>query len=391
MNDDDQPRGGHSDAVVQQLGNISRLLGRIATAVGSPAPVGAQYLTAVADATLTGERVATDTTSITWDFATAAQGKAKRAALTGDVTAAADSNTTTLGITTTRGDVITRGVATNGRLALGATNTVFGSDGTDAVWRTLTVILDAVIGSTRGMLIARGAAVWQSLTVGAANTVLKSDATDPGWGTVTALLDALFSSTQGAILYRDASSWAALAPGTANQVLKTGGSAANPAWGGGIATIASGSFPAATTLSITSIPAFYKYLIFQINGVSSDTATRHFRLQPSVNNGGAYDTTAANYVGQSNSVAPAAFAEASFCSGIADQAAAVTWTGTVYIFGYQGGPNAYFTSQTRSSVPSTNDNSGLYIGSTSAINALQVLWNGTGNFDAGTYALYGVL
>jgi len=38
----------------------------------------------------------TDTTSITWDLATAGQAKAKRAALTGDVTAAADDNATTI-------------------------------------------------------------------------------------------------------------------------------------------------------------------------------------------------------------------------------------------------------------------------------------------------------
>lgn len=63
---------------------------------GGGAPDDAQYLVAAANATLTGERVTTDTTSITWDHATAAQAKAKRAALTGDVTAAADSNATTI-------------------------------------------------------------------------------------------------------------------------------------------------------------------------------------------------------------------------------------------------------------------------------------------------------
>ncbi len=63
---------------------------------GGGAPGDAQYLTATSDAALSAERVITDTTSITWDVATAGQVKVKRAALTGDVTAAADSNATTI-------------------------------------------------------------------------------------------------------------------------------------------------------------------------------------------------------------------------------------------------------------------------------------------------------
>jgi hypothetical protein len=41
----------------------------------SGAPTGAQYLTAATDATLTAERVATNTATVTWDFVTAAQAK----------------------------------------------------------------------------------------------------------------------------------------------------------------------------------------------------------------------------------------------------------------------------------------------------------------------------
>jgi hypothetical protein len=60
------------------------------------APVAAEYLVGAAHALLTGERVVTDTASITWDLATAGQAKAVRAALTGDVTASAGSNATTI-------------------------------------------------------------------------------------------------------------------------------------------------------------------------------------------------------------------------------------------------------------------------------------------------------
>jgi hypothetical protein len=61
---------------------------------GAPADV--DYLVKTASGNLSAERVVTNTTSITWDFATASQAKAKRAALTGDVTASSDSNATTI-------------------------------------------------------------------------------------------------------------------------------------------------------------------------------------------------------------------------------------------------------------------------------------------------------
>lgn len=63
---------------------------------GGGAPETAEYIVANLDATLTAERLATASTSITWDFGTAGQAIAKRAALTGDVTASADSNATTI-------------------------------------------------------------------------------------------------------------------------------------------------------------------------------------------------------------------------------------------------------------------------------------------------------
>ncbi len=60
------------------------------------AAAAAEYLVATASGSLSAERVTTDTTSITWDHATLGQAKAKRAALSGDVSAPADDNTTTL-------------------------------------------------------------------------------------------------------------------------------------------------------------------------------------------------------------------------------------------------------------------------------------------------------
>jgi hypothetical protein len=59
-------------------------------------PIDADYLVKTSNATLTAERVVTDTTSITVDWATAGQAKFQRAALTGDVTASLNDNATTI-------------------------------------------------------------------------------------------------------------------------------------------------------------------------------------------------------------------------------------------------------------------------------------------------------
>lgn len=60
------------------------------------APLAAEYLVATAHAGLSAERVLTDSTSITKNVATAGQAAFERAALTGDITAPANSNATTL-------------------------------------------------------------------------------------------------------------------------------------------------------------------------------------------------------------------------------------------------------------------------------------------------------
>ena len=67
-----------------------------AVTAGAGAPTNADYLVKTANGSLSAERVVTDGTSITADWSVAGQVVLKRAALTGDVTASADSNATTI-------------------------------------------------------------------------------------------------------------------------------------------------------------------------------------------------------------------------------------------------------------------------------------------------------
>lgn len=162
---------------------------------------------------------------------------------------------------------------------------------------------------------------------------------------------------------------------------------------GTVTTIASGSLPAAATQSFTSIPATYSSLHLKLTGVSSNTAARHPRVQLSTNNGVSYDTTAGSYAGgllNPGAGTTETWAEASLLGNVADEAAANIWNIDVTIWGYQGGPHAQWMALYSSSGGASKVSVGTYMGSTNAINALQILWNGSGNFDAGTYSLQGV-
>jgi hypothetical protein len=81
---------------------------------GGGAPTTADYLVRTADAGLSAERVVTDSTTVTANWGTSGQVAFERAALTGDVTASANSNATTISagaVTTTKmgGDVTSAG------------------------------------------------------------------------------------------------------------------------------------------------------------------------------------------------------------------------------------------------------------------------------------------
>lgn len=68
--------GTHVGAFTVNAKGLITAASSVAITFPTVAPVNAQYLVAAADGTLTAERVATDTATISWDFGTAAQGKA---------------------------------------------------------------------------------------------------------------------------------------------------------------------------------------------------------------------------------------------------------------------------------------------------------------------------
>jgi len=143
---------------------------------GGGAPTTAEYLVKTADATLSAERVVGDSTSIVANWATSGQVSFERAALTGDVTASANANATT----------IANDAVTNAKLA--------------------------------------------NMTASTIKARITASTGDPEDATLTQVLDLVGSAAQGDILYRGASTWSRLAAGTSGHYLKTNGTGSDPAW-----------------------------------------------------------------------------------------------------------------------------------------------------------------
>lgn len=157
----------------------------------------------------------------------------------------------------------------------------------------------------------------------------------------------------------------------------------------GPTTIASGNLPAANLLAITDIPATYSQLYLKVSGASCDTATRQLYLQVSTNNGSSYDTTATSYVGfnVADTGTMSYLGVASLIKS-ATVAAANTFQVGVSLLGYNSGHHINCIGRVSNG---TNNYaiSSTYVGG-ATVNAIRLIWDSTGNFDAGTYSLVGI-
>lgn len=151
--------------------------------------------------------------------------------------------------------------------------------------------------------------------------------------------------------------------------------------------VESGSFPAANNLDI-AIPSGYSDILMSWTGMSSNTATRIFRIQVSVDGGSSYITT--GYVAVNmNSTAGTVVAGPSpaVMANITAMTAAQTSTGSAVIYGYETSCNKMYTGVNESTAPERHTTIG-HLANTSAITHVRFTWNSTGNFDAGTYAVW---
>jgi hypothetical protein len=193
----------------------TRLNAAVSELSSALAPADAQYVVGSASSGLSAERLVTDSISVTWNLSVAGQAAVERAALTGDVTAPSNSNTTTI-----------------------AANAVTYEKMQD-VTETSRILGRRTAGSG-----------------------------DPEECTLSQVLDFIGSAAQGDILYRNASVWARLAAGTNGQFLQTQGAAANPQWAtaGGLTLGTEQNTTSGDTVDFTVSNATLIHVVF--NGVS---------------------------------------------------------------------------------------------------------------------------
>jgi len=192
-------------------------------------------------------------------------------------------------------------------------------------------------------------------------------------------------TTRGDVIYRDASAPARLAKGTSGQVLTMG--ADDPAWAAPSFTlISSGNLPSANLLAFTSITA--KKLLLKVSGASCATATRYLQLKLSIDNGSSYALTYTGFSGGTGTVVDAVYSTTNVLPTITTETAAGTSSFTVEI-STQGGicSGVFYSTAVATPRPFF---AVLDAVPASAVNAMELIWNSTGNFDAGTYELYGL-
>ena len=174
---------------------------------GGGAPTTAEYLVKTADATLTAERVVTDSTTVTANWTTGGQVSFERAALTGDVTASANNNSTTIGTN----------VVTYAKLQQVAALSVVGNGGsTTANAGAISGTAGQVLRVNNGATALAFGAVDLS-TAGAITGTLGVANGGTGQTTATAAFNGLApGTTKGDIIVHDGTNEVRLAVGTTN-------------------------------------------------------------------------------------------------------------------------------------------------------------------------------
>jgi hypothetical protein len=177
--------------------------------------------------------------------------------------------------------------------------------------------------------------------------------------------------------------------------------------GGGLTTIASGNLATGspTVVDITSIPATYKSLILYINGASNTVATRALRIElgdsTAVLGGGG---ARSNYTQIASTTVTNVNAGTSLIWTDVTQTAAQVTSARIDIPDYQSGPIKRYTGTIFAAATAGSEwSSGTPISvsgvltdgtvaRTLAVDRIRITWDnvGTGVFDGGTYALYGV-
>ncbi len=155
--------------------------------------------------------------------------------------------------------------------------------------------------------------------------------------------------------------------------------------GGLVDIIPTTSFPSANSVTISNIPQGFRALILYIDQVSSDTASR----VPTVRVGN--DSTTANYQGSYMSAGIGELQnDLPSLQRPSQQTAAQVSTSTIVITGYQAGTPTFAQAAGHSQSLTAQFTTQVHHITLTAMDSMTITWNGSGNFDAGSYTLKGI-
>lgn len=165
---------------------------------------------------------------------------------------------------------------------------------------------------------------------------------------------------------------------------------------GGLTQIETATPSGVATSDTASIPQTYRGLLMQWSGISCDTASRAHRID--IDDGGGFgDTfehgyikihTATTVAGATTAGTPTTVHDNVFTPEAA-QAAAATESGSLLILPYQANGYKFFMYTAQQSSGGVTTVFGV-LRTTASITKIRHMWSGSGNFDAGSWTLYGI-
>lgn len=295
---------------------------------------------------------------------------------TGGLTIAANGATITGNstITGTLSGLTGLTVASGGASITGATT--FVSGGVTVTTGGLTVTAGGLTVTAGGITATGNSTVTGTLT---SQSFIPSSATLPTNGMYLPDTNTVGIATNGADAFKINASKAVAfnnSYGTSGQRLTSAGNGGPPTWtddSTGLVLISSGSVGSGTTFNITDIPETYAQVILQLTGVSC-SANRSLRIHTSVDNGSTAGAT--NLIDGTTG----------FINGSGD-----TYDVTITLTAYNSEFKFGFFYSTIEEVGGNNNQSSGSVKHVGNIDAFMLTWSGAGNFDAGTYALYGAV
>jgi hypothetical protein len=238
--------------------------------------------------------------------------------------------------------------------------------------------------TTRGDIITQGASVYGRLAIGAAQTYFRSDGTDPSWSTLLASDLTIGSIADGDILQAASGFFGKLAIGTANQLLAVNaGATAVEYRDSPVADLGGQTLSGASAYEWTTVPSGALEIVMAVSGASL-TGTNSIIVQ--LGYSGGYETTGySGYIGRSG-YGPVAYSTGFTINVVSAQTTPVLATIRLHNIGSNTWV-ATIIGDIESNIPATGSGRIVVSG---VVDRIRITVSGSDTFDAGTAYVYAI-